>query len=99
MISGAIGFGELILILLAAVLVLGPDKAPQTARQFGRVVREFRQTINGVTDDLKNNLTDGLDADEMKGDMDAIRRGQEASHDFIRDLIKEPEDKQKDKDE
>ncbi|MFR4401302.1 MAG: twin-arginine translocase TatA/TatE family subunit, partial [Peptococcus niger] len=51
MMIGAIGFGELMLILLAAVLVLGPDKAPQTARQLGKIVREFRQTMNGMTDD------------------------------------------------
>lgn len=90
MMIGAIGFGELMLILLAAVLVLGPDKAPQTARQLGKIVREFRQTMNGMTDDLKETLSEDLDDDSLKEGLKKIRENRYVGEENLKDFIKEP---------
>jgi Tat protein translocase TatB subunit len=38
-----VGGGEVIVILLIALIVLGPEKLPSTARQFGKYLHEFRQ--------------------------------------------------------
>jgi sec-independent protein translocase protein TatA len=38
---------ELIVILVIALLVLGPAKLPETARSLGRGVRELRESIQG----------------------------------------------------
>ena len=43
-----IGSGELALILVVALLVLGPKRLPELARGLGKFMREFRrQTESG----------------------------------------------------
>ena len=38
-----LGVGEVIIILIVALVVLGPTKLPQVARQVGKGLREFRR--------------------------------------------------------
>jgi len=45
-----IGPGELILILIIALVVLGPGKLPDVASSLGKSVREFRKAASDVTD-------------------------------------------------
>lgn len=45
---GNIGTWELILILLVAVIVVGPSKLPDVARSVGKAVGEFRRATSGV---------------------------------------------------
>lgn len=51
-----IGFAELAVIVFVAVLVLGPDKLPDLARQAARVVRHLRGMANSARDDLRKEL-------------------------------------------
>lgn len=43
-----VGAGELILIIVVALLVLGPQKLPEFARTIGKFVREFRRQTDEV---------------------------------------------------
>ncbi len=45
---GNIGPWELIIILLIALVVVGPGKLPEVARSMGRALNEFRRTTTGV---------------------------------------------------
>ena len=45
-----IGAGELIVILVVALLILGPKRLPELARGLGKFMREFRRQ----TDDVRN---------------------------------------------
>jgi sec-independent protein translocase protein TatA len=42
-----IGPPELIVILVIALLVLGPKRLPETGRSLGRGLREFKDSITG----------------------------------------------------
>jgi sec-independent protein translocase protein TatA len=42
---------ELIVILIIALLVLGPSRLPETARSLGRGMRELRETLQGIGKD------------------------------------------------
>ena len=44
---GAISPAHLILILVVALLVLGPGKLPETGAALGRAVRGFRDAVEG----------------------------------------------------
>lgn len=44
-----IGTGEILLLLVIALIVLGPDRMPKLARDLGRALAEFRKT----SDELK----------------------------------------------
>ncbi|WP_067436889.1 sec-independent translocase [Nocardioides jensenii] len=51
-----IGLAEMAVIALVAVLVFGPDKLPDLARQAGRFIRQMRTYANAARDDLRNEL-------------------------------------------
>ncbi len=51
-----IGFGEFVVIVFIAVVVFGPDKLPDLARQAGRLVRELRKFANNARDELRTEL-------------------------------------------
>ena len=53
---GDIGFGELIVIALVAILVFGPDKLPELAKQAGAMLRKARQFANSARDELREEL-------------------------------------------
>ena len=51
-----IGAGELLAVVVIAVLVLGPDKVPELGRKAARVLRFLRGVANTATDQLKAEL-------------------------------------------
>jgi sec-independent protein translocase protein TatA len=42
-----IGPGELILVLIVALVVLGPKRLPEAGRSLGRGLREFKESVTG----------------------------------------------------
>lgn len=46
-----VGGPELIVILVIALLVLGPKKLPEAGRSIGRGLREFKESVSGKADD------------------------------------------------
>jgi Tat protein translocase TatB subunit len=44
-----IGFGELVLILLIALMVFGPGRLPEVARTLGRLSRNLRKMSSDLT--------------------------------------------------
>jgi sec-independent protein translocase protein TatB len=51
-----IGGGELIVILLIALIVLGPQRLPDAARQIGKTMGELRRLSTGFQNEMKNAL-------------------------------------------
>ncbi|OGL65565.1 MAG: twin arginine-targeting protein translocase TatB [Candidatus Tectomicrobia bacterium RIFCSPLOWO2_02_FULL_70_19] len=49
---GSIGFPELVVIFVVALLVIGPQRLPEVARSLGRTLRELKR----VTSDLQNSF-------------------------------------------
>jgi sec-independent protein translocase protein TatA len=47
----SVGPTELIIVLVIALLVLGPKRLPEVGRSVGRGMREFKDSISGVTRD------------------------------------------------
>jgi sec-independent protein translocase protein TatA len=44
-----IGFPELVVILVIALLVLGPKKLPEAGRAMGKGIREFKDSVSEIT--------------------------------------------------
>src|SRR5437773_183502 len=53
-----IGPLELMVILLVALIVVGPAKLPEIGRQIGKGLREFRKVQDEVRDSIRMNLDD-----------------------------------------
>jgi len=56
-----IGPAELLVVLVVALLFLGPKKLPQLARSIGEAVREFRHGSEGSTDAEERTPSTGPD--------------------------------------
>lgn len=53
-----IGWQELLIIAIVALLIVGPNKLPDLAKSLGKGFREFKKATDGVTEDLKDALKD-----------------------------------------
>ncbi|MBT2695727.1 twin-arginine translocase TatA/TatE family subunit [Bacillus sp. ISL-55] len=51
-----IGFPGLILILVIALIIFGPNKLPEIGRAVGKSMREFKNATNGLADDVKKEI-------------------------------------------
>ena len=56
-----LGTGEVLLILVVALVVLGPDKLPGAARQAGRWIAELRRLSSGFQSELRDALQEPVD--------------------------------------
>jgi sec-independent protein translocase protein TatA len=56
----SIGPGELIIVLVIALIVLGPKRLPEVGRSVGRGMREFKDSLSGI------NLDDDDEEDDRK---------------------------------
>ncbi|HEX9466878.1 MAG TPA: twin-arginine translocase TatA/TatE family subunit [Acidimicrobiia bacterium] len=50
----SLGPAEILVILVVALLVFGPNKMPEIARQVGRGVREFRRVQQHLRSELRD---------------------------------------------
>ena len=51
-----VGLPEMAVIAFVAVLVFGPDKLPELARQAGQMIRKARDFANSARDELRTEL-------------------------------------------
>ena len=65
-----IGSTELLVILLVALIVLGPSKLPEIAKSLGKALGEFRR----VSTDVKRTIEMEAEAAEQKAKAEAARK-------------------------
>jgi sec-independent protein translocase protein TatA len=54
----SIGFGEILVILLIALIVFGPTRLPEMGRTIGKSLREFRRTASDLRAEIESDLDD-----------------------------------------
>lgn len=52
---GSLGAPEIIIIALVVLLLFGGKKIPELMRGIGKGVRSFKEGINGIEKDIKDN--------------------------------------------
>lgn len=57
-----LSFGEIVIIAIVALLLLGPDRLPEAAKTLGKGLREIRR----ATDDLKDQVEQEIYVDGKK---------------------------------
>ncbi|HOW44624.1 MAG TPA: Sec-independent protein translocase protein TatB [Candidatus Aminicenantes bacterium] len=85
---GSIGFPELLLIFIVVLLVFGPKKLPEFARLLGKVVREFRQTV----DQAKSAIEDEVYKEGMADSLKDIRRDVQEALNITGEIRREVKD-------
>jgi len=51
-----IGMPELLVILVVALVVLGPNRLPELARTLGKAMAEFRRQTTDIMDEFQNHV-------------------------------------------
>jgi len=62
---------ELIIILLLALVVLGPEKLPEAMRKAGRMYADLKKMASGFQEEFRSAIDEPMR--EMKGTVDLIR--------------------------
>jgi len=62
-----IGFAELLIVSVVALVVLGPEKLPTAARTAGLWIGHIRRTLSGIQKEINAELH----VDELKRDLDS----------------------------
>ena len=55
---GNIGSGEVLVILVFGLLVLGPERLPEFARKIGNFIKEARRMSRSFQEELRNAVED-----------------------------------------
>lgn len=55
-----IGTTEFIVILIVALLALGPEKMPIYAKKLGKAISMIKEMSGKITEEIKENVTDPL---------------------------------------
>ena len=66
---GNLGGGEILVIFVVGLLVLGPQRLPAVGRQVGRVITEIRKVSRGFQEEFRAAIDDPL------GEAEARARG------------------------
>ena len=79
-----LGAGEIFLILIVILFVVGPDRIPEFARKFGEALKSFRAATSGMTKEIRENVIEPLNEaqaplrealeplNEMKSDLNSL---------------------------
>lgn len=71
---GNIGWGELVILLIAALVILGPDRLPGAISWVGQSIRQIKDYANGASQQLKDELgTDFEDLRKPLSDLNQLR--------------------------
>ena len=81
-----LGFGELLLLAVIALVVLGPERLPVAARLAGRWIRKAREQWNSVKSELENEIADEELRRQLRETAEAMRAGQQQMRSLHEDL-------------
>lgn len=76
-----IGWGEFLIILVIAILVVGPDKMPKLAQSLGKAIRSVKKYVNETAKELES-------IEELKNVKDDIQSIQKDVSSMGRELEK-----------
>ncbi len=95
-----IGFNEVIIILVLALIIIGPKKLPDIAKALGKGYREFRRAFDDVKSEFDLDIDDDKDYDEVRKVGKSNKKDEkiEDTKDNMESEQKEIIDKEEDKD-
>lgn len=68
----SIGWGEILVLLVAALFILGPERLPEAAAWLGRSMRKVRDFASGARQQLRDEM--GPEYDEFRKPIEDLRQ-------------------------
>ncbi|MCP2165582.1 Sec-independent protein translocase protein TatB [Goodfellowiella coeruleoviolacea] len=66
-----IGWAEILIIIVAGLFILGPERLPSAAAWLGRTVRQIREYATGAREQIRNEI--GPEFDELRKPLEELR--------------------------
>jgi sec-independent protein translocase protein TatB len=67
----SIGWGEILVLVVAGLFILGPERLPSAAAWLGRTIRQVREYATGAQTKLRDEL--GPEFDELRKPLEDLR--------------------------
>ena len=67
----SIGWAEILVLVVAGLFILGPERLPSAAAWLGRTVRQVREYATGAREQLRSEL--GPEFDELRKPLEDLR--------------------------
>jgi sec-independent protein translocase protein TatB len=67
----SIGWGEILVLIVAGLFILGPERLPSAAAWVGRTVRQVKEYASGARDQLRGEF--GSEFDELRKPLEELR--------------------------
>jgi sec-independent protein translocase protein TatB len=67
----SVGWGEILVLVVAGLFILGPERLPAAAAWVGKTVRQVREYATGARDQLRREL--GPEFDELRKPLEDLR--------------------------
>lgn len=85
-----IGFTELIVVMVIALLVIGPDKLPQVMRQLGKGLAQFKAATDEATKEIRESVVEPLEEAQkpLKEALAPVQELEKAVNGNVKDLKK-----------
>lgn len=66
-----VGFSELLVLVLAGLFILGPERLPDAAAWLGRTIRQVKEYATGAREQLKNEM--GPEFEQIRKPLEDLR--------------------------
>ncbi len=83
-----VGGLELLVIMLLAVIILGPERLARVAREAGKLVRNLKAYFSDLNDELKSELDTLDDLQETKESLKEVQKDLDELNDLKKRLNK-----------
>jgi sec-independent protein translocase protein TatB len=67
----SVGWGEILVLIVAGLFILGPERLPSAAAWVGKSIRQVREYATGAREQLRNEL--GPEFDELRKPLEELR--------------------------
>ena len=67
----SVGWGEILVLIVAGLFILGPERLPSAAAWVGKTIRQVREYATGAREQLRNEL--GPEFDELRKPLEELR--------------------------
>ena len=67
----SIGWGEIMVLVVAGLFILGPERLPAAAAWMGKAIRQVREYATGAREQLRGEL--GPEFDELRKPLEELR--------------------------
>jgi sec-independent protein translocase protein TatB len=67
----SVGWGEILVLVVAGLFILGPERLPSAAEWLGKTARQVREYATGARDQLRREL--GPEFDELRKPLEDLR--------------------------